>query len=425
MTRIAEKLIWALTLVVVLDAPLRYGLVSIGVPFLIYAKDVVMLGILGYVLLRSILSCRIDRMLLSILLFVTFGIIVGIINRLSLLQVMFGVKLLLPFITSFLVIEYFDFRKTVFTHLFNIIIPVVLVGLALDMFYDLPWRELEYKVLEKAIDSSSSRSTFGLPRLSGFGRAPYETAAILYSIVALYLAVIVQEGRRRSWWMRKYEITLLVCAFVGILVTTSKSAILAFLILALYYLVIQWYYGHDRWVNILSGLILKSMLFALFLYGVVPPIIAFVSPSVLTHYLASDNILFMAIATSYVDRVERMWPEAFELISHPYQYMIGRGLGGIGTPQLYFERDLYNAADNLYVYLFIDFGLVLLSILILCILYKLFVSRLAYRPNIYYYSFCIGLFCFGATVNVVESPALTMAFGFMLALWRKENRDLY
>jgi hypothetical protein len=425
MTRVAEKLVWVLLLIVVVDARLRYSLVVAGIPFLIYVKDIMMLGILFHVLLYSAVTCRIGRLLLLFLLLMTFGIVVGIINRLPLLQVMFGVKMLLPFIVSFLVINNLGFRKAVFADLFKIIIPLVLVGLALDMFYDLPWKGLEYEAFEKSIDSSRNRANLGLPRLSGFGRAPHETAAILYAIVALHIGVLVQEGKSRSWWARKYEIVLLVGAFAGVIITTSKSAILAFLILALFYLLIRWYYRHDRWVNLLSGLVLKSTLFALFLYGAIPPIVTFVSPSLITRYLVSDSILIIAVVSSYVDRIERMWPAAFALVSHPYQYLTGRGIGGIGAPQAFFERDLYNPADNLFVYLFIDFGLVLLVPLISYILYKLYISRLAYRPNIYFFCLCIGLFCFGATVNVVESPALTMAFGFMLALWHKEGRDLY
>ena len=423
MSKLVEKIIWIFFLFMVFDAPLRFFFVSIGAPLLIYLKDILMVGLCIKVLLNIVYSGRINKTLMMVLILITYGIASGLLNQLNLPQVLFGVKIMLTFLVGFIVVNNYGIGHSLFRTLFQVLIPIILLGLILEILYDLPWKGMEYEIYGTTIETSRQRGTFGLPRLSGFGRSSFDTAYLLYSIVALYLGGLVYENKNLSWSRNIFDILLLVATFLGILITTTKSAILTYFLLILFYLIIRSYHHYAHWFKFIVNSLLKSALYILFLYGIIPPIIAFVSPSIISRHLVSDNIYFQAVTSSYVQRLEYVWPEAFDLLSSPYQYFTGRGIGGIGAAQYYFEKHLYNPADNLYVYLLIDFGIVILAILMLFLLYKIYISRLQIRGNINLYFLSITLFGFGATVNLLESGTLFITIGFMLAMWQKEVRN--
>ncbi|HAT1618215.1 TPA: hypothetical protein I8Y09_004979 [Raoultella ornithinolytica] len=50
------------------------------------------------------------------------------------------------------------------------------------------------------------------------------------------------------------------------------------------------------------------------------------------------------------------WPNAMLLLETPMQYFFGKGFGSIGVPTYYFTPALANSADNMYVYLYVIFG---------------------------------------------------------------------
>jgi hypothetical protein len=88
----------------------------------------------------------------------------------------------------------------------------------------------------------------------------------------------------------------------------------------------------------------------------------------------------------------------------------GRGLGGIGAAQFYFEPALYSPADNIAVYLFGTFGV--LGIILLCV-YAWKATRMRIDGPIarfFFYCACLVLLE-GVTVNVLEGSFMAMAFG--------------
>jgi len=417
MTKLIEKTVWIFLLFVVFDAPLRFFSVKMGVPFLIYFKDVLIIILLFKVSLNIAYTGRINKTLMVLFVLLAYGISIGLLNQLNLLQILFGTKITLPFLFGFIIVSNFGIRQSLFRQLFKVLVPIILLGLIFELFYDMPWKGMEYEAYGATIETSREWGTFGLPRLSGFGRISYETAALLYSIIAMYFGVQVYEGRRSRFRENIFEALLLVIALLGIVLTTSKSAILTSLVLTSIYLILLYYQYIAKWLKNILSCFLKSALYILFLYGIIPPIVAFISPLIITRHMASDNILFLAITSSFTERVEYMWPDAFNLFSYPYQYFTGKGIGAIGAAQKYFENNLYNAADNLYVYLFVDFGIVILALFLFALLYFIFISRLDYRRNVYLYFLCITLFGFGATLNLIESSSLAFTAGFFLAMW--------
>jgi len=387
MNKITEKILYLWFAFIVIEAPLRYFFYSLGLPSLVYFKDVLLIAVFLYFVLQTSATGRISKMMLTLLALMLYGLIVGLINGLSFMQTAFGLKIFLTFFVGFM--------------------AIYILGVE---------RKDAYGV---TIPGSIEWWTLGLPRLSGFGRVSYETAILLFCMAALYLTVTLYGGERNRGKWKIYDRLFLLLSFVGIVLTTAKSSILAFLILMLFYLFLKKAVGSGDKFNRTAGMIIKALLVLIFIYGVVPPILAATAPKTITGWLNSDDLLMAAISASYVERMEMMWPDAYRLLSDGYMYFTGRGLGGIGASQRYFEPARYNAADNVYVYLLVNFGIVILLLMLGWIMYKIFKLNIGRRGNIYFLTFALILFSYGATLNVIESPTLTICLGFLLALWNR------
>jgi len=422
MKNFIEKILYLWFAFIVFEAPLRYFFYSAGLPVLVYLKDLLLIIIFVYFALQTTATARINKIMLALLALICYGLIVGLINGLSFMQVAFGMKVVLTFFVGFMAVYLFGIESGFFIRLYRIFAPIILFGLVLEMLFELPWIGFEYDAYGVTIPGSIEWWTLGLPRLSGFGRVSYETAIVLFCLAGLYLTVNICSRNTLSKGQKIYDRLFLLLSFAGIALTTAKSSIFAFIVLLIFYIFLKRAVNTGGKFSRTAGIVIKILLIVVFLYGVVPPILAATAPEIITAYFNSDDIVMAAVSASYVERMEWMWPEAYQLLSDGYMYFTGRGLGGIGAPQKYFEPNLYNAADNVYVYLLVNFGIIILGLLVIWLLRKIITLRLDDKHNIYYLTFVLAFFAYGATLNVIESPTLMISLGFLLALWDRGNR---
>jgi hypothetical protein len=116
---------------------------------------------------------------------------------------------------------------------------------------------------------------------------------------------------------------------------------------------------------------------------------------------------------SYEDRLRNMWPEAFDLWLHNGTFLTGRGLGGLGTAQTYFESPLFNAGDNLHLYIFVTLG-VLAAPLILYVCWQ--VARTAVgddRSQRVPLVLFVAALTYGLTANGIENASVALILGFV------------
>ncbi len=420
MRSLTKVIIFIWVFFIVFEGLLRFVFSGMGMPVLIYIKDLLLISIFLVTFFYSIYSGLISRTLLIFFLFVSYGGIVGYFNNLNPLQVLLGFKIFLSFFVGFISVYVLKVEEEFFLRMFRFFVPIIFLGVFLECFYPLPWKGFEYELLGFSIEGSRQWTTFGIPRLSGFGRASFETATSLFSLSALYMVISYKLKPELKLYMKFYDYLLLVLSFAGIMLTTSKTAFFAFLIFTLFFVLIK---IHDRTNDIsksCADLLSRVLLFALFLIGIIPPVFALLSQSYLPDGLLHSRALSFLFA-SYMERIEHMWPNAFELLSGQYMFFTGRGLGGIGAAQKYFEADIYNAADNLYVYLFVDFGFVALFAFVFYLLSNLSLLKLNNKRNIYFFVFCLIVFSYGITLNVIESPTLMMSLGILFGLWKRSN----
>jgi hypothetical protein len=61
--------------------------------------------------------------------------------------------------------------------------------------------------------------------------------------------------------------------------------------------------------------------------------------------------------SSFAMRIMLTWPEAWQWIWHNQVFPFGVGLGGIGGAQRFYAPNFFNPSDNLFVFLYANFGL--------------------------------------------------------------------
>jgi len=421
MRSLTKVIIFIWFFLIVFEGLLRFVFSGMGVPALIYIKDLLLLSIFLVTFFYIIYRGLIDKTLLIIFLVVFYGGIVGYFNNLNPLQVLLGFKIFLSFFVGFISVYVLKVEEKFFLKMFRFFVPIILFGVLLECFYPLPWKGFEYELLGFSIEGSRQWTTFGIPRLSGFGRASFETAILLYALSSLYLIISYNVKSELKVYVKLYDYIFLGLSFVGIILTTSKTAVLANTIFILFFVLLKISDGTTvKLVSKSTGdLFIKFLLAFLFLYGIIPPLVALNAPALVVRKLNSYNLNFLF--ASYIERIDLMWPKAIQLLSKNYMFLTGRGLGGIGIAQQYFEKKMYNPADNLYIYLFVDFGIIIFSIIVVYLLVSLFCLRHGNRENVYFVAFCLILFSCGATLNVIESPVLMITLGILLGLSRKRQ----
>jgi len=275
------------------------------------------------------------------------------------------------------------------------------MGVIINYFKVFPWEGLEYSL--GGIDIEAVRSwvdMFGIRRLSGFARASYD-AAIQILLLALFLFCHLKKN------LSKILMWLLVAP--PILLTTTKGIIITYLLLTLYFMI------HRIVPNI--GKIYQKLLLILLTIVIILPIV-----SVIFH--TYHNIpLFLE---SFFMRISIAWPEDFRLIQEYGNLLLGRGLGGMGTSQQYFEPQKFNAGDNLFVLFYANFGLLGIAYLFYLAIRG---QSLDLKTEQFYYLFLFSFFAFGIVTAGVENGLFCMFLGMFLGYinnreLRSVNREL-
>jgi hypothetical protein len=283
--------------------------------------------------------------------------------------------------------------------LIDAMIPIFFIataGVLINIMFRYPWVDASYEILGRQMVAARDWQAYGMQRLSGFTRASYTAAA---QILICYVAL---EHRTKSLAMRTIYWSA-GCA--AIYYTTSKSPLLAMACLPIVYFLVgrirETKAARRRWAAI--GIV--AFWIALVFAG---PFVALTYGPAL--YPAGTGA--GADYSSFADRVLNTWPNAMAMIDRydPVQWVFGRGLGSIGSPQQLAHPDSYNPGDNLAIYLFITFG-------IASFIFALFLFRGAVRAieaggrGRRDFVLIIAMLGIGTAANVIESvlPSIVLA----------------
>jgi len=378
----------------VFDAPIRYVLYLGGIPYLIYLRDLFVVSVIVAYILKSLMCGKIHKILLITFFLIFYHSVIAIIYIKNILQVCFGIKVLMPIIIGMIAYPLFESRPKLNNIFLTFFLFIAILGVYLNTIKEFPWEGLAYEVAGKAVEGSRAWTTWGIKRIGGFSRASFDAAMqilVLGSYVITHLKI--------KWIM----LPLWFLAGPAILITTTKGIFLIYVLFNLFLII------HKIVPNIYNYY--QKSLILIVLTTIMLPVISYAYSERPGIFDVFKNILFVTFWKRIVD----VWPDLFIFLERKGSILLGRGIGGVGVSQLYFEPEYYSAVDNLFLYALIWFGVA--SIIYLIYIYKM-AQSIDLQTGLFYYFILITLFFYGITQNIFENGFLMIFFGICLRyLW--------
>jgi hypothetical protein len=374
-----------------LTGPVRWIFAISGLAPLIYLP-IMLIGICSFaIIVQDTRHARLTRTYLIALIYTVCAFIGGLLNVGSLVQVGFGFYVLWPFFFGVL------FGPALINNIRGaakgalIVWLIACVGVIVNSTVTYPWEGFEYSV--GGMDVESSREWYsggGNKRLGGLARASFDAA--IQIALASCLAVCSYKNILAKF-------TIAGVSLLAIYFTDAKGMILSFV--AMFSLSFM----NDAWLDSLKVWVFSSLM----ILGMGLPIVSwFLQYKFDITGVAANPLLF-----SFTDRIENMWP-ALALMHERGTVLLGRGFGGIGVAQTYFESDLFNAADNIYVYLSAVFGLFMFpfaAMALIRFMHRRDQNRFVER---FTYLLLVTVLVYGLTANVLENAPMALVLGMLI-----------
>jgi hypothetical protein len=151
----------------------------------------------------------------------------------------------------------------------------------------------------------------------------------------LPILALIMAPRIRGWLVRVLVLALTIC---GVLLTTQKGSLLALAVVSCVMCAPKWS-RYPLLSTACLGFALLAIALPIFSAGLLMP--------------ESAGVFSFA---SFSMRISATWPQAWQWIAHNEVFPFGVGLGGIGGAQRFYAADNFNPSDNLFVYLYANFG---------------------------------------------------------------------
>lgn len=381
---------FGMALTYLFEGPARYVLMLVHVPTLIYLRDVAAFALVAFAV-SSWLGGERRLFPLVVAVYVLFlHLLCGVLTLPSAVQPLLGLKVFFTFLFGMAASGAIAARAQLLSKLALVAFIATVCGVALDVVIDFPWAGEAYESAIATVQVSREWSSGGIPRLAGFARASFDAATIVLVLMVPLLA---------SRWNVVFRAMLWMAGFVTIWLTTSKGALLSLVALAV-------------WAVLESRAATKRL--------VLPWIAGFAAICVALPIAATQfgfGVRRSEVAgwlSSFVERIDFMWPDAIGTWLTHGNLFTGRGLGGIGFAQASAEWWRYNAADNLMIYLLVTFGLFAILYVggFLLSLRRTFPAD----PSSDFLARCVRgwalvVFSYGCTSNMVEQPLMNMVIG--------------
>lgn len=379
----------------ILAAPTRYFLGNGPFAQLIYLPKILLILTMPLTLRLSM------RGIVNSILFVfvlSFSFIRGIFNLPNAEQSFFELWVLVPLVYGFLVAPYLIDDLARYKNILVILFCIASVGVLLNPFVNYPWVGANIDIAGVSVEISRQWTTFGLERFGGFSQASYSAASQLVIISILLTCLARQSIGKVIMW---------IVAGVCIVLTTSKGAFAAYILLVLFYASSYLMRRNNLWKLGWSALLFIVLIFVMLL----PLTVLFVHYDPHFTSFASKFLL-----KSFGERLTWMWPDSLGLLSTPFDWLIGRGLGGIGIPLLYFNHGKSSllGADNLFVYLAVIFGPFLAAIFLLSLYFRGIILLLFNKRGDLIFSILLYIATYGLVMNMLEEAASSLFLGLAI-----------
>jgi len=378
------------------DAVLRWMLSKVSADPLIYLRDLLLISAAGfsawYAVRQRVDSRHIAALWWGLLLLMGIGLTAG----LPIAQVLFGLKVWIPFAVGFMLVDSGAIAALNRPRMWAALWLLLCAGIVWNHYTRFPWSGLMIQLGDTAVQANREWTTYGVRRLSGFSRSSYD-GAILVLLLHIYLSHYCESFSRK--------VALCAISAGTLYLTTSKGAIGAFLCTLPLAVVLP--YVRSR-VSLIRFPLIAIILVAA-LIGALAPIF---SAQMAAPTFARGSVE-AKLFESLVDRGWTTWPSAFALLND-WQWITGRGLGGIGSAQGQFEPLLASPADNFFVFLYVTGGIfgVAFYLFLAILVFRLSMANAAERMA---FTYLVAIFTYGLTASLIDNAIFAMAVGGVFA----------
>ncbi|WP_172199974.1 hypothetical protein [Niveibacterium sp. COAC-50] len=307
---------------------------------------------------------------------------IGLLFTSGVVQVLFGLKILSSVFVGLFIGCVANDTALLGWRTAYLLLLVSVVGIFVNYFVAYPWGGGEFSSAFGTVAMAKDWAMDGVRRLAGFARASYDAA----SVVGALMIVVLSYCNR--FYLKSFAAALSLAA---IFMTTTKGAAISGMVVVVVWL---------TYLLFASALVLRVALLIVAILSLAIPLGTVVLfPSSLS---VGKSALLLS---SFVERITYMWPMALKNVTESGSLIFGRGVGGIGVPQLFGEWWIHNAADNIFVYGYSVFGMASL-VYVLCYVVTIIRSPTKSRHTLFAHLFSIFTFSYGITANVFEQPVL-------------------
>jgi hypothetical protein len=368
----------------VFEGVIRYFLHFLGLEYLIYFRDIILLLFILYYILFTLTHFTINKVFLIVIFIMMFHSIIGFIFVRNIFLILFGWKIFLPFLCGILFGFLFITHIKSTNRVFLLLVFCAILGIFLNYYQEFPWGDLQYKLGGFDIEAVRSWETFDFRRLSGASRASFDAA-----IQILLLSIFLIQYLKSNY----VKIIVWVLAGPAILLTTTKGIVITYIIITMgllaYWIVPNYHKIYQKILFIPLALVIAIPLFS--------------------NYISQFNMPL--ILASFLERIMYTYPDSFRMIQNNGNWLLGRGLGGMGTGQLFFELDKYSPGDNIFMYAYGNFGV----FSILYFIYFAIISQsLELKSELFYYLLILSLFVYGIVTAAFENALFNLFLGMFI-----------
>ncbi len=312
---------------------IRWILDMMGAAAVAYLPNVAMLLCVGLIVASDIMNNKTKHGAILVLLLLLLSSAVGLVSTGNPKQVAFGVWVLTPFffglVCAPVILEPGRFQ----TPLLVLMFLATSGGVIAHEYIAYPWVGVSYQIGGVELEGAREWHIGEKQRLSGLARSSFDVAGQILVAAALLSLQVKRVVWRGLIWS--------FCVF-GISLSTSKGILLA---LAMTMVASECLIRRNT-----KGLRWTFFAGTLWVFG--PLLLGWTLDWSERARTDIDNPIY----GSFLDRMNDMWPKAWELSTTHGLPPFGRGLGGIGVPQSLFEPALFNAGDNVFAYCWVIVG---------------------------------------------------------------------
>lgn len=374
-------------LVYVFEGPVRYVLNMAGADSLIFVRDIVLLLPVVFLGGQQFLQRTLHPAYLVYCFVVALHGTVLVLNVHSFEAAVYGTKMLSSMLVGAVLAPFLLQPGRRFLLYIGILWISVLVGVLLDKYYvQFPWVGLSTTIGDVKVDISRDWDIQGeAKRAGGFLRSSIHAA----TVAPLFALILILH-------LRNLPVRLLVAVLTIFVInwTTQKGALIAYLMVLL--LLACW---PRRPLPMLRGGYLFFLLLAIAL------------PTILPGYFMPEASSGGFSNMSFNLRVEQMWPKAWEWIAERGTFPFGVGLGGISGAQMLYARESFNAADNIFVFMFASFGVMTLFYLLAITLGVFRLPANGSRSDTHAVAILLFVACYGCVLSMLEDQMASLFLG--------------